>query len=203
MALKKSMRMAFPVITAGQTSATYEYQSKRGQMKGRGRPKGSLDPRYAQYGGVMGFRKYMSSQRRAFRQQLQQQKEMMKVQRQIANMPQYEQAQQYQQQQQLPPEMQGQGVTPDYTQFDQADETGQMQPQVEQHPFEYLQEPQKPPVARVFKSYGGSPYQPVDRRSLTPSNQTIQQGYVETTDAFTGRRYMKQLPKPERWSAGG
>ena len=42
-------------------------QGQRRSVKafgGRGRPKGTLDPRYAKYGGVYGFRKYTAQQNR-------------------------------------------------------------------------------------------------------------------------------------------
>jgi hypothetical protein len=64
---------------------------------------------------------------------------------------------------------------------------------------EYIPEPQKRPIATVFKSSGGSPYPPVNPQQLQPSNQTIPQGYVETTDLMTGRRYMKPVPRKEAW----
>jgi len=41
-----------------------------GRSKGRGRPKGSLDKRYAPYGGVFGYRKYVSEQKKKMRELL-------------------------------------------------------------------------------------------------------------------------------------
>jgi hypothetical protein len=59
----------------------------------RGRPRGSLDKRYAAYGGVYGYRRYVSEQKRLLREQFQQQK-------QVSQVPQYEQ-QQYNEQVQM------------------------------------------------------------------------------------------------------
>lgn len=39
------------------------YYDKQRIKFGRGRPKGSFDPRYAQFGGVYGYRKWLSQQR--------------------------------------------------------------------------------------------------------------------------------------------
>lgn len=187
MAVKRSARMLFPVLPASTATATYQYQSKKGQQSGRGRPRGSLDPRYAAYGGVYGYRRAMAQKRRELRQQIQMQEEMIRQQRMM---------QRLRPQEQLPeevlPEMQVQQQLP--------------QPQMPQQVQPVYQMPQtqeQRPIATVFKSSGGSPYPPVDRRPLTPSRQTIQQGYIETTDAFTGERIIKRLPPPERWAAGG
>ena len=174
--------------------------------RGRGRPRGSLDKRYAQYGGVFGYRRYVSDQKRALRIQFQRQQQMMKMNAQ-KQMPQYEQQQyqQQQQEQQLPPELQGQSVTPDYSQY-QAQQAQYEQPQQVQqvqYPQQYQvqqQEPSPREIKTVFKGSGGSPYPPVPKQGLTPTRQTIQQGYVESVDLMTGRRFMKQLPQKERWS---
>jgi hypothetical protein len=160
--------------------------------RGRGRPRGSLDRRYAQYGGVFGYRRYVSEQKRALRIQLQKQQ------------PQYEQ-QQYQQQQQmsqqeqqLPQEMQGQGITPEYSQYQMQQQPVQQYQQ--EQPNLQMQPPQQNEIRTPFKSSGGSPYPPVSRTPLAQPKQTIPYGYVESVDAFTGRRFMKQLPQKEKWS---
>ena len=183
--------------------------------RGRGRPRGTLDPRYARFGGVFGYRKYLSQQRQLAREQLQRQAIAM---RQARQQPQYEQ-QQYQQaypqqqEQQLPPEMQGQGITPEYSQSPQ-EMPQQMQyqeAQVQYEPQQYQyqpqpqivqQQPQQDEIKTVFKSAGGHPYNPVPRQGLTPTSQTINSGFVESVDAFTGRRFMKQLPRTEKWAGG-
>lgn len=190
MMVKRAIRSAVPVIPAGATSATTQYQSKKGQMGGRGRPKGSLDPRYAAYGGVMGYRAYMRDKRKAFKEQMRMQEEQIKMQKQLSRMPQYE-TQQYQQTPQQPQE--------EVQQYQQVQQPQQM-PQYQQ---EYAQEAPQQPIARVFKSYGGKPYPAVERQPLTPSKQTVPAGFVEVVDPFTSKRYLKQLPRPERWSAGG
>jgi hypothetical protein len=203
MVIKKGFASVIPVIRASDTQATYGVQSRAGEMgRTRGRPKGTLDPRYAAYGGVFAYRKAMSARRRGLRQELQQQQEMIRRARiinrgrpQQVQMPQYE-TQEYQGQEQVSQEQMQQ-----YPQQMQ-----QMQPQqVQQYP-QYPQvqqqiavEAERKPIATVFKSSGGSPYPPVDRRPLTPTANTVPQGYVESVDAFTGRRFFKKLPQAENW----
>ena len=209
-AVKKSARMLFPVIPAGATTVSYGIQSKKGTGGGRGRPVRSFDPRYAQYGGVFGYRRFQSEQRRAFREQLRRQQEAMRVQRQmqrVQQMPSYEQV--TPQTQQVPQEMQG--AVPDYSQFEQMQQQIPQQMQVPQEMQvqqvqvpQYVQpQPTQREIVTPFKGSGGHPYPAVDRRPLTPSRQTINQGFVESVDSFTGRRFMKALPRTERWSGGG
>lgn len=231
--IHRAVEMAFPptyLASYGSASGGKTVSGVPG--RGRGRPRGSLDRRYAPYGGVMGYRKYLSQQRRTLRDQLQKQAQMMKMNR-IKRMPQYEQIQQArtvegmnqipqqmqqaQQVQQVPQELQGQmqqDITPDYQQFL---EQQQMQMQGQQIPQEQVPSrsqsiynipnmgsaPPQRPIVPAFKQGSGSPYPPVNRQSLAPSRQTVPQGYVETTDAFTGRRIIKKLPPPERWATGG
>jgi len=102
--------------------------------------------------------------------------------------------------------MQGQGITPEYSQSPQ-EMPQQMQyqeAQVQYEPQQYQyqpqpqvvqQQPQQDEIKTVFKSAGGHPYNPVPRQGLTPTSQTINSGFVESVDAFTGRRFMKQLPR--------
>lgn len=158
----------------------------------RGRPRGSLDPRYAPYGGVFGYRKAVAAQKAMFKARMRQ----IEMQRAQQAQPQYE-TQQY-----VPPE--AQGAVPDYSQFPQEmQEMPQEQvpmpqyPQQQVQPFQYLQEPEKRPIVPVFKSSGGSPYPPVDTRPLAPSN--AYSDAIEKVDAFTGRRYFAPKPKPESW----
>ena len=208
--LKKSLKNIFPVIPTTATSATVQYQSKAGEMRGRGRPKGSVTYSIPGKGpvGVFEYRAYISQQKRALIQQLRQQVELAKIQRQIDRTPQYE-SMPYKQQvqgQQVPAELQGQGYTADYTQYQQEQQAqpqqqvvyrGPMPQQVQQAP---QQMPQKRPIVPVFKSSGGSPYT-IPQEGLTPTKETIPYGYVEAVDSFTGRRYMKPLPPKERWSS--
>jgi hypothetical protein len=178
-----------PAVSYTDTGKGYRVSGIPGR---KGRPKGTLDPRYAAYGGVYGYRRYKSMMKKQEKLQVQQMQMAMRQ----ARQPQYEQ-QQYQQQvqmsqQQLPQEMQGQNIQTDYSQFQQAE---QQVPQEPQYPQQQQREIRTP-----FKSSGGSPYPPVPRQGLTPTRQTIQQGYVESVDAFTGRRFLKQLPQKERWA---
>jgi hypothetical protein len=199
--VKKAARYVFPVIPAGVTAAVHGAQSRAGEMHARGRPKGSLDPRYQQYGGVMGYRRAMSQQRRAFREQLRQQQEMIKQQKKMQQMPQYE-AQQYNQQTQVPQEVQG--ATPDYSQFQQMQMQQEMQgQQVPQPQYQQVQQLPRQPypqdeVVPVFRSSGGKPY-PADRRPLAPPRETVPTGFVESVDLFTSKRFLKKLPQAERW----
>ena len=237
--LKKSMQMVFPIIPSSATAGAYGYQSKKQQ--GRGRPKGSV--KYSIGGrpvGVFEYRRYMSAQRRAFKERLKQQQEMAKQQRQMQSMPKYEQVspqeiaqqqmaqQQAQQipQQQMSPQMmeelqmqqqiqqvpqEVQGAIPEYSQFptetqpvEQVMPQQYSQPPQPQYAQQYTPQPKEHQIPEeikpVFKSSGGHPYKAVDRRSLTPTSQTVPYGYVESVDAFTGRRFMKPLPKPEKWT---
>lgn len=151
----------------------------------RGRPRGSLDPRYRAYGGVIGFRRAMAAQRRAYKMAMSQQKEQLKMQQMMAQAP-YEY---------VPQETMGQEVP--------QQQVAQIPQQFQQIQPQYPPEPQKRPIATVFKGSGGSPYPPVDTRPLESARQTVSQGYVESVDSFTGRRFMKKLPPTERWSGGG
>lgn len=223
MAVKRATRFAFPVIPAGATTATYDYQSKAGTGRGRGRPKGSV--KYSIGGrpvGVFEYRKYLSNQRRAFRERIRQQQQIIRQQRRFQYQePQYE-TQQYNPQQpqyapqQVPQQAQHQvpqevaGATPEYSQFPTQYEETQMPEQMLQQTPETLYPLQNTastlqgrPIGTVFKSSGGSPYPPVERVPLAPSRVTAPQGYVETVDSFTGRRFMKKLPPTEKWSGGG
>jgi hypothetical protein len=191
----KAVVEIFPQVYAGTSR-------KIGAPGQRGRPRGSLDPRYRQYGGVYGYRKYVGQQRRLQRMAMQQQIQSMRSQR----VPKYE-SQTYQQayqgqpqqQQQVPQEMQGQ-MTPEMAMQQQAQQ--QQMPQQQQQPFEYLEQP-KPEPAHYFQGTGRKPYPAVNRQPIAPSAQTIPYGYVETVDSFTGERKLKPLPKPERWSQNG
>lgn len=193
----KMARFVFPVIPEAAMSRSDTYQGKKG-YSGRGRPVGSFDSRYAPYGGVFGYRKYKRAQNAYQRYMTQQQMVQQRMQPQV-------------QQMQVPQEVAG--ATPEYSQFPGYEQQVQQMPtqqiqqqipiqQVQQHPFSRL--PPEREIKPVFRSSGGSPYPPVNsQRPLTPSSQTIQQGYIEDTDLMTGRRYMKPLPKSERWSSGG
>jgi len=178
----------------------------------RGRPRGSLDPRYAAYGGVFGYRKAMALRKKAAKFAQQQASLQRKIQ------PQYE-TQQYQQQvqqvqEQVPQETPG--AVPDYQQFQE--EIAQNQPEVVYEPAQepqqqvqqvvyqqpqqqYTPETYKRPVVPVFKSSGGSPYgtkAPIVQQSLAPSN--TYGDYIEYADAFTGERKWKKKIQPEGWS---
>ena len=186
MSQKKAIQIVLPMIpnsalpgaeTAGEKKSTKGYA-------GRGRPRGSLDPRYAAYGGVFGYRKFVSNQKRLLRAR---QEQMLEQQRQQATP--YE----YQQYQQVPQEMTG---------SQQVQQTNEIPQQMQQVPQQMPVESQKRPIARVFKGNGGSPYPPVADRPLASSRETIPYGYVEVVDSFTGRRFLKKLPPSERWSGG-
>ena len=153
----------------------------------------------------------VSPQEMAQQQMAQQQAQQQIAQQQIAQQqmsPQMmEELQMQQQIQQVPQEVQG--AIPEYSQFPtetQPVEQQQVmpQPQYRQYAQQYTPQPKEHQIPEeikpVFKSSGGHPYKAVDRRSLTPTSQTVPYGYVESIDAFTGRRFMKPLPKPEKWT---
>ena len=222
---KKLTKFMYPGIPAIATQSTYGVQSKAGQMgKTRGRPKGSYDPRYAAYQGVLNYRKALSMQRRSIRERFRQQQELLKYQRQQQRLAEMQMPQDQRELQQATPEYSQfptQGVEEYPTQQVQVQQVQQVQqampeeemalasqPVMQEYPAQemprvYPQPPQQAPqrpVATVFKGSGGSPYPPVDRRPLAPPRQTIPSGYVEVADAFTSKRYLKKLPQAERWS---
>jgi len=226
--MHRAVEMVFPVTYLASYGSSSGGKTISGiPGRGRGRPTGSLDRRYAPYGGVMGYRKYVSAQKKAMRIQFQQQQQTLKMNK-IKRMSQYEQIQQARQLEQgvqVPQEIQG--AAQDYSQYQelqgqqppqqQQQQQQQQEPQQYSQPQQYQQqyEPQYPqqqyqpqysekkPIATVFKGSGGHPYPPVDRRPLTPSRQTIQQGYIETVDSFSGKRIIKKLPASEKWATGG
>lgn len=181
MTAKKSFQSVMPFIP-NQALPGAETAFEKRKVKGyptRGRPRGTLDPRYAKYGGVFGYRKYVAQQRKLMKQQLNQQAQQIKMARQMQQAP-YE----YQQFQEQPQQIQPQ----------------EMPQQMPQYPQQYPPQPQKRPIATVFKGSGGSPYPPVADRPLASSRETIPYGYVEEVDSFTGRRFLKKLPPKERWT---
>lgn len=164
----------------------------------RGRPRGSLDPRYAQYGGVYGWRKAMAQQRRMQKLAIQQQQERLRRMNAQTQAPyEYQQMPAEVQQAMQQPTLEEQQMMPT-----SSEATAVSGPNIQQVPMEYLQEPQKRPIATVFRSSGGSPYPPVNNQPLQSTRQTIPYGYVESVDSFTGRRFLKKLPPVERWSGG-
>lgn len=183
---KRGLRLAFPIIPQQATQATYRMTGRAPSgSRGRGRPKGTVKYYIPGKGpvGVFTYRKWKSAQRQAFREQLRQQEEMLKQQQMMQ-----------QAQMQVPQEMPIQEEIPE--------EMAQM-PEQQMIPIQQMPtEAQKRPVAYVFKSYGGKPYQAVERRP-TGQGINVPPGYVEYTDAFTGQRKLKKLPRPERWSTGG
>lgn len=205
---KKGIVESFPMITSAARGSTGK--SLLGAPGQRGRPRGTLDPRYAKYGGVYGYRKAKAAEKRAYKMMLQQQIAQAKQARAVQRTP-YE----YVQPEQMTPEIQQAMQQPTIeqmqmmpTQSEAAANGGQYnQQQITQIPQQFQEipmqmpvEPQKRPIATVFKGSGGSPYPPVSSQSLQNTRQTIPYGYVESVDAFTGRRFMKRLPPTERWS---
>ena len=85
--MERSVEQAFPTVLGN-------YKRLQGAPgRGRGRPRGSLDRRYAAFGGVFGYRKWKSEQNRILKEKVQQQREAMRQQKIMANMPEYEKAQ--------------------------------------------------------------------------------------------------------------
>ena len=204
--LTRSIGMVFP--QAAPRTASGKAVGVPGQ---RGRPRGSLDPRYAAYGGVFQYRKAMALRKKAAKFAKQQAELQVKM----SGQPQYE-TQQYQQQVQEQVPQETPGAVPDYQQFQE--EIAQNQPEVVYEPAQepqqqvqqvvyqqpqqqYTPETYKRPVVPVFKSSGGSPYgtkAPIVQESLAPSN--TYGDYIEYADAFTGERKWKKKIQPEGWS---
>lgn len=205
--LSRSIGMVFP--QAQPKTASGKAVGVPGQ---RGRPRGSLDPRYAAYGGVFQYRKAMALKKKAAKFA----KQQAELQAKMSGQPQYE-TQQYQEEE-VPQETPG--AVPDYEQFQDAQqqhlqeqvESGaeviyEQAPQQQQvvyqqpQPQQYSQDPSQRPIRPVFKSSGGSPYgtrAAVVQGSLQPSN--ADEDYIEYADAFTGERKWKKKVKPEGWS---
>lgn len=171
----KTIVEVFPGVTA--------YSGKKDHVLGapgqRGRPRGSVDPRYRAFGGVYGYRRAMAAQKKAQKLAMQQAQQQNRMQQAVQQAP-YE----YQQQDQVPQEMQ------------QVPQQVMPQQVVMQTP----PQPQQREIATVFKGSGGKPYPAVDNTPLASSRATIPYGYVEAVDSFTGRRFLKKLPPAERWS---
>lgn len=172
-----------------------------GGTGGPGRPRGTYDARYARFGGVFGYRKWLAQQRSAEKETI----KRMLEQKRLAAQPSYERTP-YREpapQQQMPQEME---MEMEYEpQVQQVQQMPQQMPQqypVQQIPIQQVDHSGQRPIGRIFKSYGGSPYPPVERRPLAPTAQTIPAGYIEVVDAFTGQRKLKQLPPTERWAGG-
>lgn len=182
--LKKVAQEIFPF-------QTYTKTDKATGVPGRkGRPRGTLDPRYAAYGGVYAYRRYLFQQKKLAKQVQAQQAAQGRMQ----NIPQYETQQYSPQETQVPQQISSAELQA--IQQAQMQEQMRMQPQPQAPP-----QPIRRPIATVFKGSGGKPYPAVENRPLTPARQTVPYGYVEEVDSFTGRRFIKQLPKPERWSS--
>ena len=177
----KMVQMAFPGV---KRPAGVEYY----QTGKRGRPPGSF--KYP--GGVFAWRKLMRAQKAAARYQ-----GMLQRTQAAQSYPQMAAARQAQLQARQMQEYQPQEMQ-QYPEMTPA-ELLQQQIQQQMSQPQYAQEPQKRPIATVFKSSGGHPYPAVSSQPLASSRQTIPQGYVEVVDSFTGRRYYKQLPKTESW----
>jgi hypothetical protein len=179
---KRMARVIYPNIPASVAPAP---------RSGKGRPKGSV--KYP--GGIYKWRKLMRAQKAVARYET-----LLRQSRAMQNYPQMVAGrillpQEVPIPQEMQPQIQQQVENVQYPQH----QTQYEQYQYPIQPQQYTPEPQKRPIATVFKSSGGSPYPPVNPQPLQPSNQTIPQGYVEATDLMTGRRYIKPLPRKEAW----
>jgi len=176
-ALRKGIQSAFPMIPQ-KALLTYAQAS---ESKGRGRPKGAWATKYAPYNGVYGYRKFIRAQNAAQKYQAE-----------------LQQAQQRMAQVQQVPTQTGQEVVMQYQQVQPQQQFQQLpQLQSQQQQFQQPQQPQQslPPIATVFRSSGGHPYQPVN----PPLQRTPQSNTYEDTDSFTGQRIIRQRPQAEAW----
>ena len=200
-AVKKSIRMVFPVIPASAIPSATAYQGKTGKQ-GRGRPKGTT--KYP--GGIYQWRKLQRAAKAQAKYQtlLRQSQAMQQYPRmQAARAVQLQQQQMQQQPQQVP-----QAQVPQQRLLETQGYQQQM-PQEQYQEYNYPQQypqaqpqPQQREIVPVFKSSGGHPYPPVNNQPLQLAKQTVPQGYIETVDLMTGRRYFKQLPQAEAWVRG-
>jgi len=191
---KKLAKMLYPGVIPAQ--ATLNVASRQSQGTNRpGRPKGSVkfvSQTTGQPIGVYQWRKEQRALKRMARDQ-----QMMAQMRAMQQYPQMVAQRAYNQQMQ-----QQQQVIEQQPQYRQPLPQYQQPQPVYQQPYHTQQMPQQPQqraIGTVFRSSGGSPYPPVDRRPLQATNQTIPQGYVESVDVMTGRRYLKPVPRAEAW----
>lgn len=197
----------------------YKNYSKVKQYRGRGRPSGSLSAKYAPYGGVYEYRKYM----RALKAQQRFQQVRYRVNQRVAQqnnieIPAQQQIQQIQQEQaqyrqQMPQQVQYQQQIPQAPRkpfgylFTKSPprQIRQIQPQYNRYSVQPQQYPsnEQMPVERavkpVFKSSGGRPYPPVNRQPLQ-SNPNGE--FYEGVDAFTGKQILKKRLPKEAWITG-
>lgn len=157
--------------------------SLKGTQGRKGRPVGTVKYRDAQGNpmGVYQYRKYRSAMNKMQRYQ-----ESL-AQQQNVYPQQLQQLQQMQMQLQSPTSQQPQSAPVSTMSY--------------QQPY-----PQAPPqairrpVVDVFKSSGGKPYPSLEgTQPLTPTRQTIPQGYIEEADMFSGRRILKPAYRAENW----
>lgn len=212
----RGARMLFPFLPEGTT--VIRGQGKKKVGGGRGRPRGAFAGKYAAYGGVFGYRKAMRAAKafqkyKAVVQRAQMQNQLRQarmVRQQMQQMPQY----QNQEMPEIPVEMQ--------MQMEQMAQQGQEQSQYPQQLPQQIQPvQQRREVRPVFRGSGGSPFRPVatsftqpsqllersqtqvsqapPEQHLAPVRETAPDGYVEATDPWTGRRFIKRLPPQERW----
>jgi len=200
----KTLRYLFPmhqkVIPQPQRYYSAVSTGTKGTGK-RGRPKGSYDPKYAAYGGVIAARKFKAQQNRIIRQiraqiegkQIALQRQMMRNPRAYAEYIRRQQIQQMRQMQ-LPQQYQPQQYHPQQVATQQQYQYPQ---EIPQQSFE--QAKQQRPITTIFKSYGGSPYgsQPIVSAYALQTNP--QGEWYETVDAFTGQRILKRRLPAEKW----
>lgn len=195
MPAKRFARALYPQIPAQAvaTPGQMKAMQKRGvSHSGRGRPTGS----YKYFVGgrpvsVFTYRKVMARQR-AYQRLLAAQKMA-----ETGAMPTYQSP--YQSQASYTASLQPQQYQPSqipinsYTPQLQAQQQASMQAQMAFQP----QAPVQREIKTVFKSFGGSPYPPVNPQPLMASDPYS--AYVEDVDLMTGRRFLKMRPKAEKW----
>ncbi len=169
--IPRLVQSAFPMVQ----KQTGDYDSSRG----RGRPRGAYSSKYASYGGVFGYRKFLRAQNAMKRYQglLQLQRMQQQMQQQVP--------QQYQQQVQevIPEEEQ-------YPSQQQIPQISQLQAQ------QQAQMPIRREVTPVFKSSGGKPYPAVNTAPLQGDRYSE---YYEDTDLLSGKRRMLRRLPAEGW----
>ncbi len=212
----RGARMLFPFLPEGTTVIRGQGRKKVGG--GRGRPRGTYKYRNTQGNPISVFewrrqqRAARAYQRYAAVNRTAQLRSQMQQVRQAR--PQYQQA--------VPQQYQTEEI-PVEAQMEMAQMQQSYPEQMRQYPQQYPQAPRRE-VRPVFKSSGGSPFNPVptavtapsqlleSRRTivqqpqpqkslqhLAPVRDTMHAGYVEATDPWTGQRFIKRLPPQERW----
>ena len=168
---------------------------KGGEAKGAvGRPKGTYDNRYSAYGGVYGYRKWVSQQKAVRRMAEEQERLMLQAQEKIQMA---QQAQEYQQMQQQQYQPQPQQQVQQQMQYEQPQ---QEQPRTDvKKPFAYLFEKKQQMPQQMPQRYQTYPQQQMPQQMPRMQQKQPLSEYYEDYNSFTGEKVMKKRLPTERF----